>query len=309
MDFKTQKLLLIDIGGTNFRSAIGYLGSNEIQDTKKQNLDSLNNFNKLINDLMEEYGQIDHAVFSVAGPKIENAISMTNRDFKIDIGLTKEEFGFKTCHLLNDWESIGYSLASTDTKDIQFIQTGSSFNDTSLMIGPGTGLGAAFISKNVVFPTEVGNTRFTFQKILIDAGIKNIEQFSVLEDVLSGRGISRLHQNFSGEFISPEEIIKKRQAGDESAVKAINTFIDFIALSISDLALTYMPGSGIYMAGGLMRSIFSFIDHESFIKNFIGQHKPMHQELLQKMSIGIITREMTCLYGNLAFLNSKLMKS
>ena len=90
---------------------------------------------------------------------------------------------------------------------------------------------------------------------------------------------------------------------------AIDTFIDSLAIAISDMALTYMPGKGIFVAGGLMRTIYNFIDRKRFINSFIGQRKSMHQELLQQMPIGIITREMTCLHGNLAFLTSKLMKS
>jgi len=309
MDFRSEKLLLVDIGGTNFRSAISYLGSGEVLETKKQNVECLENFSSLVNDLLEEHGPIEHAVFSVAGPKINNVISMTNRNFEINAEEIQQQFGFKSCYLLNDWESIGFSLAGTNTADIQFIQEGKPFNDTAFMIGPGTGLGAAFISNDVVFPTEVGNTQFTFQQILADAGVTNVHQFKVLEDLLSGRGISRLYENFSGVLNSPEDVVRLCKDKDHNAVKAIDTFIDSLAIAISDMALTYMPGRGIFVAGGLMRTIYNFIDHERFINNFIGQRKSMHQDLLQKMPIGIITREMTCLHGNLAFLTSQLMKS
>ena len=130
-----------------------------------------------------------------------------------------------------------------------------------------------------------------------------------LEDLLSGRGISRLYENFSGVLNSPEDVVRLCKDNDQNAIKAIDTFIDSLAIAISDMALTYMPGRGIFVAGGLMRTIYNFIDHERFINRFIGQRKSMHQELLQKMPIGIITREMTCLHGNLAFLTSQLMKS
>ena len=170
MDFRSEKLLLIDIGGTNFRSAISYLGSDQILETKKQSLDCLKNFNELVSNLLDEHGPIEHAVFSVAGPKINNEISMTNRDFKINAEKLKSEFGFKSCYLLNDWESIGFSLAGTSSQDIQFLQTGEPFNNTAFMIGPGTGLGAAFISESLVFPTEVGNTKFTLPLAVNDVG-------------------------------------------------------------------------------------------------------------------------------------------
>ena len=51
MDFRSEKLLLVDIGGTNFRSAISYLGSDEVLETKKQNVECLENFSSLVNNL------------------------------------------------------------------------------------------------------------------------------------------------------------------------------------------------------------------------------------------------------------------
>ena len=66
----------------------------------------------------------------------------------------------------------------------------------------------------------------------------------------------------------------------------------------------YLPGNGIYLAGGFIRALKPLIDSESFIKTFTSNRKPMHQELLEKTSIGIIEKEMTCLYGNLNYFNT-----
>ena len=95
----------------------------------------------------------------MAGPKINGSITMTNRDFSINEQDIKNTFKFKSCYLLNDWESIGHSLAAYDSSDIAIIKDGTEFNDNSFFIGPGTGLGAALlIGDDHVIPTEIGNT-------------------------------------------------------------------------------------------------------------------------------------------------------
>ena len=82
--FSDKKALLIDIGGTNIRTATAYIGSNEINNASKQNLNCLDSFDEIIQNLLSKDQNIKHIVFSVAGPKVNQSISMTNRDFEID---------------------------------------------------------------------------------------------------------------------------------------------------------------------------------------------------------------------------------
>jgi len=46
-----------------------------------------------------------------------------------------------------------------------------------------------------------------------------------------------------------------------------------------------------------------FIDTDDFTRNFLINRKPMHKDLLQKISISLIEKEMTCLHGNLNYFN------
>ena len=68
------------------------------------------------------------------------------------------------------------------------------------MIGPGTGLGAALYSRvrNIehVNPTELGNTQTSVNHYLKIFGIEDSSSFEILEDVLSGPGISKVSQIF-----------------------------------------------------------------------------------------------------------------
>ena len=64
-----------------------------------------------------------------------------------------------------------------------------------------------------------------------------------------------------------------------------------------------MPGSGIYIAGGLMRSLQQFLDIDRFMKEFLVNRKSIHADVLKQIPLAIINQEMTCLHGSLNFIN------
>lgn len=301
--FSDKKVLLIDIGGTNIRTATAEIGSNEINNASKQNLDCLDSFDQIIQNLLSKDQNIKHIVFSVAGPKLHQSITMTNRNFEINEKTILKKFSLDSCHILNDWESIGHGLSLFDTKAMSFINKCDGFNQTSLVLGPGTGLGAAQVIKdNIVLPTEIGNSSLTLPKLFEDFEPIAIENFNIIESIISGGGLKQIYKIFSNEEKSSEEIVSSF-SNDEFSQKAINFFLNSFSQILSELALAYMPGNGVFIAGGLMRSMHQFIDNDIFMKNFLMNRKSMHAKILSQMPIAIINQEMTCLHGSLNFIN------
>ena len=301
--FSDKKVLLIDIGGTNIRTATAEIGSNEINNASKQNLDCLDSFDQIIQNLLSKDQNIKHIVFSVAGPKLHQSIAMTNRNFEINKKTILKKFAVDSCHILNDWESIGHGLSLFDTKEMSFINKCDGFNQTSLVIGPGTGLGAAqVIEDNIVLPTEIGNSSLTLPKLFEDFEPVAIENFNIIESIISGGGLKQIYKIFSSEEKSSEEIVSSF-TNDEFSRKAINFFLNSFSQILSELALAYMPGNGVFIAGGLMRSMHQFIDNDIFMKNFLMNRKSMHAKILSQMPIAIVNQEMTCLHGSLNFIN------
>jgi len=301
--FSDKKVLLIDIGGTNIRTATAEIGSNEINNASKQNLDCLDSFDQIIQNLLSKDQNIKHIVFSVAGPKLHQSITMTNRNFEINEKTILKKFSLDSCHILNDWESIGHGLSLFDTKAMSFINKCDGFNQTSLVLGPGTGLGAAQVIKdNIVLPTEIGNSSLTLPKLFEDFEPIAIENFNIIESIISGGGLKQIYKIFSNEEKSSEEIVSSF-SNDEFSQKTINFFLNSFSQILSELALAYMPGNGVFIAGGLMRSMHQFIDNSIFMKNFLMNRKSMHAKILSQMPIAIINQEMTCLHGSLNFIN------
>ena len=185
-----NKLLLIDIGGTNMRYATAYSDSDEISSINKKAFNEAT-FYENLEELIKEHN-INTLIMSVAGPKIDNSITMTNKNFSFNQDNIKEKFKLKECYLLNDWESIAHSY-SYIKESIKIIQSGKTYNNNLLFFGPGTGLGAAFSINEIVLPTELGNT-----KNFIDSLKKNFKnvtfEASRLEDIISGSVISKIYE-------------------------------------------------------------------------------------------------------------------
>ena len=299
-----NKILLLDLGGTNLRYALSEVGSAEVIDTKKIALDTISNFDDYIEDLVKKFN-IHSMIISAAGPKVNGVISMTNRDLVIDEQALKVKFNLHECVLLNDWESIGYSLSNIQDVEIEFIKKGNPFNSNTFFIGPGTGLGAALkVQDGQVIPTEIGNTTGLTKSLLNNYLIDdNFSKFITLEDVVSGSAISSIYEYKTGNSITSEGVIRLLKEGDKNAETVIKGFTKSLAEVISDMALTFIAGNGVYIAGSLMRTIVELMDKDLFIEHFIGSKKGIHLELLEKMPIGMINREHACLQGNLNFYN------
>ena len=292
-----NKLLLIDIGGTNIRYATAYSDSDEISSINKKAFNEAT-FYENLEELIKEHN-INTLIMSVAGPKIDNSITMTNKNFSFNQDNIKEKFKLKECYLLNDWESIAYSYGYIK-ESIKIIQNGKTYNNNLLFLGPGTGLGAAFSMNEVVLPTELGNTKNFIESL--KKNFKNVTfEASRLEDIISGSGISKIYETLTHEKLSAEDIFEKFLDKEPDALFVINGFIKSLSQTLSDLTLSFLPGKGILLAGSLSRSIYTHFNEQNFFKPFINNNTGMHFDILKNTPIGVITKERTPLYGNLAF--------
>ena len=293
-----SKILLVDVGGTNIRYAVYDSDSPDINDVHKTKFET-KVFEEILKKIID-VNNVDQLVISAAGPKIDNTISMTNKNFVLNSDELRKKFNLKKCYLLNDWEAIAYSYDYV-FDNIKFIKNGKKFNNQILFLGPGTGLGAALLIDNkIVVSTEIGNTGNTTQFLRTNFNFEIPENIT-LEEIISGTGISNLYKFKTGMTLSAEEILNKYSEDDQESIDVINGFIKCLAQTLSDLSLTFLPGNGILLAGSLIRSLYQFIDTKEFKENFVGVKKGVHKEILDMISVGIITKERTPLYGNLSF--------
>ena len=296
--------LLIDLGGTNLRAGAGDTSSMTISDIQKIKVDTNKDIFDALNEISSK-NNYEEIVISAAGPVSENKISMTNRELEISAADLEKELNVKECHLLNDWESIGYSLPLMTKNDFNVIKSGNMDNSqTCLAIGPGTGLGFSVLRHigNVpyVYPTELGNARSYNDHLSNLFEISNSKNFIVLEDYLSGTGIKKIYAEKSGKNLTTEEIVSL-YSEDDLATFILNNFVVALNNILQDLALTFNARGGIFFAGSLMRTI-SEMNSINYIKEEFNKHSSeAHSNILKNISINLINKEHTPLYGNLNY--------
>ena len=223
--------LLVDIGGTNMRYA--YANKKDISDEKILSNISDENITNTLNDLLSN-PQIKNTVIAAAGPRLGNKIKMTNRKVIIDGDFLGRKFKLSNSQVLNDWEAVGYAV---DEMALKQIKRGKSESNVDLMIGPGTGLGFAIVSDGKVIPTEIGNTKLHSKLLLKNLGIKPSKSFAVLEDVISGPGISRAYQSRYKKKLSPEEIVLLAKKRNPKAKFIIYGFVDNLIQFMQDVSI------------------------------------------------------------------------
>ena len=159
------------------------------------------------------------------------------------------------------------------------------------------------ISGNNVIATEIGNTNLGLSalKSLLEL---NSDEFNVLEDVISGTGISRMFEIKTGNKVKSEEIFSLSLNGDDDAIEVIDMFTRAFARTLSDLSLAFSSGGGIILAGSLSRSFLTIANKDLFNKHFLDGKSDIHKEILNKVGIKVVNRGYTCLFGSLNYINS-----
>ena len=145
----------------------------------------------------------------------------------------------------------------------------SPYNNNCLYFGPGTGLGVSIlVDERIVISSEYGNTNIG-AKELIGEDLFNTNCFKSIEDTLSGRTISKIYGIKTKNYLNTEEIFLKAKKDDLIAIEIIQDFISRLAIILSDLTLSFLPGKGIFLAGNLIRSLRDFINIKFFEEKLI----------------------------------------
>ncbi len=301
-----MSILLLDIGGTNFRYSL--VKDKKKFFIKKEKVLSNISFDKILKNIIKDLNTpIKYIVISAAGPKIGNVIKMTNQKFEINSERIKSKYKLKKCFLLNDLEAASFYLNKISLKDQLVIKKGKKFNDTKILVSPGTGLGLSlFLNKNKVLPTEIGNS-----KILISELTKKYKNFtfsniSSIEDIISGPGLENLYHMFYKERLSTKKIIELGGNKDKKSSRVINVFLEIMAKFLSEISLVYLPGNGIFLSGNFIRQLEKFISKKNFSSHFLSQVNKTHKHLVKSIQISLVRKEHMPLYGCLEYINLTL---
>jgi glucokinase len=254
------------------------------------------------------------AVLALAAPIRGDIIPLTNSPWAIAPRQLIELLGLEEVVLLNDFEALSLSLPVLGPGDLLAIGEGEVADGrTKLVVGPGTGLGAAGLvpvgDSWLPVPGEGGH---------LDIGPRNLGDERVWrhlapsgeriegEAILSGPGLLRLYAAVAraggGEprFKSAAEITRAAiERSDAAAAETLERFAIYLGRYAGDLALVFLPRGGVYLAGGIALRLAAYLKESQFRAAFLD--KEPHRRLMETMATVAVTHANPALAGLAAF--------
>lgn len=137
--------MVADIGGTNARFAVADLATLELTHISHAPCFRHDTLEAALRDYLGSLDdRPDQAVLAVAAPVSDEEVHLTNSQWSFHTSDLCRSCGFKTIHVVNDFEALALSLLALAPAELY--QLGGSLPEehaTKVVLGPGTGLGVA----------------------------------------------------------------------------------------------------------------------------------------------------------------------
>jgi glucokinase len=241
------------------------------------------------------------AVLAVAGPLEGRSARLTNANWTFDGPALGRALGLEQGLLVNDFEAQAASLAVIGEDDVTTLIAGEpEAGGTKLVLGPGTGFGAAALvtraGRSVLVPTEAGHIGIgpedqTEDKIwpALAAGLSRV----TVESLLSGDGLVRFHRAVADGSglrepdVSAADVTTLALDGEPAALMAVICFWRLLARVAGDLALAFKATGGVYISGGIVPRLLPLAERGAIGTVFTA--KPPMEDLAARFALHVIT--------------------
>ena len=317
----TKGILCADIGGTNSRFGFfeaDHTGNLSVVETKWFRTGETASFGHLLR-LLEESGfrlkpaDADIVVIAVAGPVERGVYSAPPLiPWDVDITNARTDYGFKRSILINDFVAQAYATRSIVGQSAREILPGHIIPEgTVAVIGAGTGLGKAMLvpdsdGRYIAIPSEGAHASFPFVSLqesrFQEFLIQELGEDSITANsVVSGKGLTFIHQFLAGEKLQPKDVMAKCTLNCETLVWASR----FYGRACRNFALETLSLGGVYIAGGIAAKAPQLVTHDAFSREFRSS-KTMGR-ILAQMPVTLISDEESGLWGA-AFLGQQVVR-
>lgn len=309
-----QTYIVWDLGATKCGAAKITIGNDYIHCDKHTsalltNYHSLDNLVDHIENELELKHQDTNKVL-IAGAGVFDGHVLQNENaypFKMDFARLAFERNWPIFRVVNDYVPV---LCSTftpyihDEKNVMSILPGKHVPfGRHVVFGLGTGLGlkdGALLPNNQLWlgQNEMGHVGITIPpSVNTDERLQHDELMHFLlkefnlsltfETVLSGKGLSRLHQFCTGNQLSSDEISKLLHAKQAEQTAAL--FAWYLGLFIGCVQLAFIPTGGIWMSGGVLKKNPLLVQHPNLLKG-IHAH-PAYLKLREDLPLNLMLND------------------
>lgn len=311
----TQPLFLVgDVGGTNARFALA---------RKVDGRPALEHFQRFPAEAHPTFLEGVQAyldgcpvrptggVIAVAGPVTDGAIDLTNSPWRVSEG-ELQTLGLNPVRLINDFEALAWGAPGLTADDLASLG-GPDAGDPHAaiaLVGPGTGLGVSILARDahgreMALPGEGGHACFAPGDEVEDEVLRILRRrFGrvSIERLICGPGLVNLHQALAqidgraADIDDPAQITAEAMKDANGACGATLTrFCAMLGAVTGDIALTTGARGGVYVAGGIVPRILSFVQASPFRQRF--ERKGRFEAYMAAIPTQAILHKHTALLG------------
>jgi len=282
-----QKVKLVaDIGGTNIRIATAKSQA-VLDNITLYSCKDYNGLEQVLREYITQYNltgcSID-ACLAIACPVENDLIKMTNLPWSFSQEKLKKDLQFNQLSLINDYTAIAYAVPLLSAQQKYQIGGGTVVSNEPISIcGPGTGLGVAHLiptrdNQWVSTNGEGGHLDFApVDDIEIDilCYLRSIYGRVSYEQLLSGIGLEQIYHGLSHREgkktldYTAADISNYALAGScELCSQSLVVFCRVLGSFAGNLALMMGSFGGVYIAGGIVPRLLSFLSDSDFRARF-----------------------------------------
>ncbi|WP_295992755.1 glucokinase [Rugamonas sp.] len=265
---------------------------------------------------------IRHGAIAIANPVTSDFVRMTNHHWEFSIEALRQECGFDTLLVVNDFTALARSLPLLSATQKHQVGGGAAVADCTIgLVGAGTGLGVSGLIPSATGWTallsEGGHVTFSpaneTEVAILQFAWREFKHVSA-ERMLSGAGIELIYRALADQAgvppadIAAPEITRRALAGEcPLCDAAIENFCGMLGTIAGNVAITLGAQGGIYIGGGIVPKLGARFDASGFRRRF--EQKGRFSDYLAQVPTFVVTADYPAFVGVSAILSEKLAKS
>lgn len=298
---------MADIGGTHARLARWSAEAGLEPPLRVRNDDYRGPF-ELLDAWFRQSQDIPRRVaLALAMPVGGDTRQLTNRAWRFEPGGLIEALHLDSLVIVNDFAAAAAGVDALAPEQLVGLNPdGASVRGTRLVLGPGTGLGAAAIIADEpprIVASEAGHMTFgSPDDIAARLNAEGRARWGRVswERVLSGAGVAWLHEVVSGHAVRPEDIADAARAADPQALRTAKLFSRLLGEFAGDACLAFQATEGVYLCGGVLHGLWPSFDAQAFLAAFAA--KGRFSALLRRVPVHFAAGHELGLHGAAHFL-------
>ncbi|HAT30422.1 MAG TPA: glucokinase [Janthinobacterium sp.] len=258
---------------------------------------------------------VSHAAIAIANPVDGDQVRMTNHHWQFSIEAVRQELGFTTFLVVNDFTALAMALPYLGADDKRQVGGGAARPDSAIgLIGAGTGLGVSGLIPShgewTALQSEGGHVTFSpsdeREIAILRFAWREFAHVSA-ERLMSGDGLELIYraladmQGLAVEPMSAPDISRRALARDcILCAEAVDCFCAMLGTIAGNLAVTLGALGGIYIGGGIVPRLGERFLHSPFRQRF--EQKGRFVAYLTQIPVFVITTEYPAFLGVSAIL-------